>query len=77
MANTLTGKIIYIYPSQQIPSKDGTKTIIKRGIVIDCTRFDPYTGERGFENTPMLEFIGDRCAELLMCKVRDTVTRTV
>lgn len=34
MANTLTGKIIYIYPSQQIPSKDGTKTIIKRGIVI-------------------------------------------
>ena len=64
MANQLTGKILYIYPTQQIPSKDGNKTIVKRGIVIDCTRFDPYTGERGFENTPMLEFIGDRCAEL-------------
>lgn len=64
MANQLTGKILYIYPSQQIPSKDGSKTIVKRSIVIDCTRFDPYTGERGFENTPMLEFIGDRCAEL-------------
>ena len=23
---------------------------------MDCTRFDPYTGERGFENTPLLEF---------------------
>lgn len=64
MANTLTGKILYIYPPQQIPSKDGSKVITKRAIVIDCTRFDPYTGERGFENTPMLEFIGDRCAEL-------------
>lgn len=64
MANTLTGKILYIYPTQQLPSKDGSKTYLKRGIVIDATRFDPYTGERGFENTPMLEFIGDRCSEL-------------
>lgn len=46
MANTLTGKILHIYPTQQIPSKDGSKTILKREIVIDCTRFDPYTGEK-------------------------------
>lgn len=64
MANQLTGKILYIYPTQQLPSKDGSKTYLKRGIVIDATRFDPYTGERGFENTPLLEFIGDRCSEL-------------
>lgn len=74
MANQLTGKILYIYPSQQIPSKDGSKTIVKRGVVIDCTRFDPYTGERGFENTPMLEFIGDRCAELDKYQVGQIVT---
>lgn len=74
MANQLTGKILYIYPTQQIPSKDGTKTIVKRSIVIDCTRFDPYTGERGFENTPMLEFIGDRCAELDRYQVGQVVT---
>lgn len=74
MANQLTGKILYIYPPQQIPTKDGTKTIVKRGIVIDCTRFDPYTGERGFENTPMLEFIGDRCAELDKYQVGQVVT---
>lgn len=75
MANQLTGKILYIYPTQQLPSKDGSKTILKRGIVIDCTRFDPYTGERnGFENTPMLEFIGDRCTELDKYQVGQIVT---
>lgn len=75
MANTLTGKILYIYPTQQIPSKDGNKTILKRGIVIDCTRFDPYTGEKsGFENTPLLEFIGDRCAELDKYQAGQVVT---
>lgn len=74
MANQLTGKILYIYPPQQIPTKDGSKIIVKRGIVMDCTRFDPYTGERGFENTPMLEFIGDRCAELDKFQVGQVVT---
>ena len=75
MANQLTGKILYIYPTQQLPSKDGSKIILKRGIVIDCTRFDAYTGERnGFENTPMLEFIGDRCTELDKYQVGQIVT---
>ena len=75
MANTLTGKILYIYPTQQIPSKDGSKTILKRGIVIDCTRFDPYTGEKSsFENTPMLEFIGDRCTDLDKYQAGQVVT---
>lgn len=64
MANQITGKILYIYPPQQITTKDGSKTIVKRGVVLDCTRYDPYTGERGFENTPLMEFFGDKCAEL-------------
>lgn len=62
MANQITGKVLYIYPPQQVQGKNGA--ITKRAIVLDCTRFDPYTGERGFENTPMLEFIGERCSEL-------------
>ena len=74
MANQITGKILYIYPTQQLPSKDGSKTYLKRGIVIDCTRLDPYTGERGFENTPFLEFIGDKCAELDKFQVGQVVT---
>ncbi len=63
MANQITGKVLHIYPAQQVQGKSGA-TITKRAIVIDCTRFDPYTGERGFNNTPMLEFIGERCSEL-------------
>lgn len=74
MANQITGKILYIYPTQQIASKDGSKTILKRNVVIDCTRFDPYTGERGVENTPMMEFTGDRCAELDKFQVCQIVT---
>ena len=57
MANTLTGKVIAISDRQTISSKDANKQpIIKRQFFMDCTRFDPYTGERGFENTPLLEF---------------------
>lgn len=74
MANQITGKILYIYPTQQITSKDGSKTIEKRNMVIDCTRFDPYTGERGVENTPMMEFTGDRCAELDKFQIGQIVT---
>ena len=53
MANQITGKILYIYPTEDITTKDGN-VLKKREIVIDLTRFDPYTGERSqFENTPM------------------------
>ena len=72
MANQITGKILYIYPTQVVHGQN--KDINKRSIVIDCTRFDPYTGERGFENTPLLEFIGDRCAELDKFQVGQVVT---
>ena len=74
MANTLTGKILAIGQTQSIPSKDGSKTFVKREIVIDMTRFDPYTGERGFENTPSLEFFGDTCNELNNYRVGQIVT---
>ena len=57
MANSLTGKVIAISDRQTIASKDANKQpMIKRQFFMDCTRFDPYTGERGFENTPLLEF---------------------
>lgn len=64
MANQITGKIISISPSQQVASKDGSKMFVKRSLVMDCTRFDQYTGERGFENTPLMEFFDDKCKEL-------------
>ena len=75
MANQITGKILCIYPTETITGKSG-KSIDKRSIVIDCTRFDPYTGERGFENTPQLEFVGDRCRELDIYQPGQIVTIT-
>ena len=74
MANQITGKVLYIYPSQTIPSKDGSKTFTKRSIILDCTRYDQYTGERGIENTPEFEFFGDRCVELDNYQVGQIVT---
>ena len=73
MANQITGKILYIYPTQQITTKDG-KPFLRRSLVIDTTRFDPYTGERGFENTPQLDFAGDQCQELDKFTVGQVVT---
>ena len=73
MANQITGKILYIYPTQQITTKEG-KPFFRRSLVLDMTRFDPYTGERGFENTPMLDFAGDQCQELDKYTVGQIVT---
>ena len=74
MTNTITGKIEYIGRTEQLTTKDGTKTFLKRELVLDVTRFDPYTGERGFENFNSFEFSGDKCAELDRYKAGDVVT---
>lgn len=55
--NQITGRVIAISELQKIASKDANKQgIDKRQLYLDCTRYDPYTGERGFENTPLLDF---------------------
>lgn len=77
MANTMTGKIHVIMPTETIVSKkDKTKSFQKRTIVLDCTRFDQYTGERGFENYPSFEFSGDKCGLLDNYQVGQIVTIT-
>lgn len=75
MALTITGKVHSIGNTISIASKNGGQPFLKREIVLDCTRFDPYTGERDkFENYPQLEFSGDKCTELDKCKIGDVVT---
>lgn len=55
--NQITGKVIAISDRQSIASKDASRQpIYKRQLYMDCTRYDPYTGERGYENTPLLDF---------------------
>lgn len=73
--NQVTGKIYQIGDVNFIQSKNGGQPFPKREIVLDTTRFDPYTGERDkFENYPLLEFVGDKCKELDGFNVGDIVT---
>jgi hypothetical protein len=70
----MTGRIEVIKPTVEITSKDGLRSFKKRELVLDCTRFDPYTGERGIESFPQFEFSGDKCTELDMYKPGQVVT---
>lgn len=75
MALTITGKVHSVGNTQSIASKNGGQPFLKREIVLDATRFDPYTGERDkFENFPQFDFSGEKCSELDKCKVGDVVT---
>ena len=65
MANQITGRIIEIGQTVQIPSKNGGSSFTKREFILDATTYDPYTGERSeYENIIPLEFSGDKCTEL-------------
>ena len=61
----LTGKIIYVYPTQQLTSKSGN-AFTKRDFVIAMQSFDRDTGEPTIDedNTPLLTLTGDRCSQL-------------
>lgn len=43
MANEITGRIIEIGQTVQIPSKSGENTFTKREFILDATTHDPYT----------------------------------
>lgn len=75
MANQITGKVLSVGQPLQVPGKDPARPIIRREIILDCTRYDPYTGERSkFENTPALEFSGDIVNDLDSIAPGDVVT---
>lgn len=75
MATTITGKIHQIGQTVSIPSKNGGQPFLKREIIIDNTRFDPYTGERSaYENFPCIEFGGEKCKDLDGYQVGQVVT---
>lgn len=71
----LTGKIIYIYPTQQLTSKSGN-AFQKRDFVVAMQSFDRDTGEATIDNdnTPVLTLTGDRCSQLDSIKQGDIVT---
>lgn len=74
MALQVTGKIHSVGQTVSIPAKNG-QPFLKRELILDTTRFDPYTGERSqYENFPMFEFSGDKCKDLDGLKSGQVVT---
>lgn len=65
MANSISGRVIAVSAVQTVASADASKQPLKKRMVyLDCTRYDPYTGERSqYENKPLMEFTGDRVLE--------------
>ena len=79
MANQISGKVIAVSDVKTVASSDPSKPAMKkRELYMDCTRYDPYTGERSqYENKPLLEFGGDKVLaklEALQIKKDDVVT---
>lgn len=73
MALKIIGKVYRIGNTQSIQSKNGGQPFQKRELILDATRFDGLTGERGADNFPMFEFSGEKCSELDNYKVNDVV----
>ena len=65
MNNSISGRVIAVSAVTTVASADASKQPLKKRMVyLDCTRYDPYTGERSqFENKPLMEFTGDRVLE--------------
>lgn len=75
MPNQVTGRMLAIGQTVQIPSKTGGDPFLKREFLLDATTYDPYTGERSqYENVLPLEVSGDKCAELDHFCIGDVVT---
>lgn len=74
MPNQITGRLLAIGQTVQIPTKSGNQ-FNKREFLLDATTFDPYTGERSqYENILPLEVSEDKCVDLDRFKVGDVVT---
>lgn len=72
MANQLTGRIEVLGQTQQVASKSGS-TFSRRELVLNCARYDQYTGEKISENHPQFEFSGKACEKLDGLNVGDVI----
>lgn len=73
-ANTKSGIVLAVGQPQQIASKSG-KTFTKRSLYLDCTTFDPYTGQRSqYENKILFEFMESKTSLLDNIQAGQVVT---
>lgn len=74
MANQLSGRVHHIGQAVQMTTKNGNP-FTKRELVLDTTRYDPYTGERSaYDNYALFEFSNDNTAQLDGLRTGQVVT---
>lgn len=74
MVNSKTGVVLAVGQPQQLTSKGG-KTFTKRSLYVDCTTFDPYTGQRSqYENKILFDFMESKTSLLDNIQVGQIVT---
>lgn len=74
MANTKSGVVLAVGQPQQLKSKEG-KVFNKRSLYVDCTTFDPYTGQRSqYENKILFDFMESKMSLLDNIQVGQVVT---
>lgn len=61
MPNTVTGRILKV--GQTVNVSKNEKEFLKRELVLDCSRYDEFTGEKR-ENYVSLSFTQKRCEDL-------------
>nr|DAW78945.1 MAG TPA: Single-strand binding protein, single stranded DNA-binding protein.3A [Caudoviricetes sp.] len=74
MAISKTGVVLAVGQPQQLKSKSG-KTFVKRSLYLDCTTFDPYTGQHSqYENKILFDFMESKTSLLDNIQVGQIVT---
>ena len=74
MANSKSGVVFAVGQPQQLQSKGG-KVFTKRSLYVDCTTFDPYTGQRSqYENKILFDFIDSKVSLIDNIQVGQVVT---
>lgn len=71
MANTITGTVILIGQTYQVPTNNGIQ-FIKRELVLDASTYDRYTGQKK-ENYVNMEFVQNNTQKLDNFNVGDLV----
>lgn len=68
---TITGEVSRIGQTVNISSKGG-KEFLKRELVLDCSRYDQFSGEK-HSNLISITFMQKHCMDLDSCRVGDKV----
>lgn len=71
MANTMTGRVLLIGNTEEIPSKNGGEPFKKRVVVLNCTHSD---FGQVYENYPSFEFSGKHVDDPTSFAVGEIVT---